>query len=538
MAESTERTAGTDPRPASRGAAPVGPHPGNAGPSTLLGGGPAASDRHSLTLGPGGPLLLHDHHLVNMLAHFNRENIPDRKPHAKGAGAFGRLEITGDVTAYTKAAVFAPGASTRALARFSTVAGEAGSPDTWRDVRGFALKFYTTEGNWDLVGNNTPVFFLRDPMKFPHFIRSQKRLPDSGLRDQNMQWDFWTLNPETAHQVTYLMGDRGLPRSWRFMNGYGSHTYLWINASGERFWVKFHFHSDQGVESWSGADAERIAGEDADFHRRDLFEAIGKGQFPSWTLRVQVMPYQEAKAYRYNPFDLTKIWPHADYPLIDVGRLTLDENPGNFFAQIDQASFAPSNIVPGIGFSPDRMLLARVFAYADAHRARIGVNHDQLPVNRPIVETNTYTFDGPMRLEHQGAAATYAANSAGRPYADDDAVAEDGWEADGEMIRCAQTLREDDDDFGQAGLLVREVFDDAARDRFVETVAGALLQDVSAPVLDRAFWYWSQVDKQIGARINKAVQEGGKPGGPGNDADEAKQRQPKAIRESGTNAAH
>jgi catalase len=518
--------------------APQPPNPGNAGASTLLGGGASASERHSLTLGPNGPLLLHDHHLVNTLAHFNRENIPDRKPHAKGSGAFGELEITGDVSAYTKAAVFAKGATTRVLARFSTVAGEAGSPDTWRDVRGFALKFYTSEGNWDLVGNNTPVFFLRDPMKFPHFIRSQKRLPDSGLRDQNMQWDFWTLNPESAHQVTYLMGDRGLPRSWRFMNGYGSHTYLWVNAAGEKFWVKFHFHSDQGVESWTGADAERIAGEDADFHRRDLFEAIKAGDFPSWTLRVQVMPYAEAKDYRYNPFDLTKIWSHADYPLIHVGRMTLKENPENFFAQIDQASFAPSNIVPGIGFSPDRMLLARVFAYADAHRARIGVNHDQLPVNRPIVETNVYTFDGAMRIEHQGAAATYAANSAGREYADNDGIAADGWEADGEMIRCAQTLRADDDDFGQAGLLVREVFDDAARDRFVETVAGALLQDVTDPVLERAYWYWSSVDAEIGARIKAAVTKGKADGGPGNDADKAKAKEPKAIRESATNAAH
>ncbi len=517
--------------------APVGPHPGNAGGSTLLGGGAAASDRHSLTLGPDGPLLLHDHHLVNTLAHFNRENIPDRKPHAKGSGAFGRFVVTGNVARFTSAAVFRRGAKTRVLARFSTVAGEAGSPDTWRDVRGFALKFYTSQGNWDLVGNNTPVFFLRDPMKFPHFIRSQKRLPDSGLRDANMQWDFWTLNPESAHQVTYLMGDRGLPRSWRFMNGYGSHTYMWVNARGQRFWVKFHFHSDQGVESWSGADAERIAGEDADFHRRDLFQAITRKEFPSWTLRVQVMPYDEAKTYRYNPFDLTKTWPHSDYPLIDVGTLTLDENPENFFAQIDQAGFAPSNIVPGIGFSPDRMLLARVFAYADAHRARIGVNHDQLPVNRPIVPTNTYTFDGPMRIEHAGAGATYAANSAGRPYADADTRAADGWEADGEMIRCAQTLRADDDDFGQAGILVRDVFDAAARRRLVQTVAGGLLQNVSPHVLDRAFWYWDQIDSRVGEQIRAAVAAGATSGGPGNDPKKARARVPKTIRESRTSAA-
>jgi len=244
--------------------------------STTAGGSPTVSDRNSLSVGPDGPLLLHDFHLIDTLAHFNRENIPERKPHAKGSGAFGEFVTTGDVTAYTKAAVFAPGATTRMLARFSTVAGELGSPDTWRDVRGFALRFYTTEGNFDLVGNNTPVFFVRDPMKFPHFIRSQKRMPDTGLRDNDMQWDFWTLNPETAHQVTYLMGDRGLPRTWRHMNGYGSHTYLWVNAQGEKHWVKYHFHSRQGVEGMSGDEATRIAGQDADFHRRDLSQAIAR----------------------------------------------------------------------------------------------------------------------------------------------------------------------------------------------------------------------------------------------------------------------
>ena len=484
-------------------------NPGDASGSTALNGAPAASDRHSVTLGPDGPLLLHDHHLVNSLAHFNRENIPDRKPHAKGAGAFGELVITHDISRYTKAALFQPGARTRALLRFSTVAGEAGSPDTWRDVRGFALKFYTTEGNWDLVGNNTPVFFLRDPMKFPHFIRSQKRLGDKGLRDQTMQWDFWTLSPETAHQVTYLMGDRGLPRTWRHMNGYGSHTYMLINEAGERFWAKFHFHTNQGVENWSGADAEEIAGQDADFHRRDLFDAIKRGDYPSWRLSIQVMPYEEAKTYRINPFDLTKTWSHADYPLIEVGTLTLNENPENFFAQIDQASFAPSNIVPGIGFSPDRMLLARVFAYADAQRARLGVNHDQIPVNQPLLEvrerSNTYTFDGPMRYFHSGAQPTYAANSGGRPYADEQGRLDSGWEADGEMVLAAQTLREDDDDFSQAGVLVREVFTEAQRERFVRTVAGGLAQIERPEVLERALWYWSSVDAGIGQRIEQEV---------------------------------
>ena len=359
--------------------------------STTGTGAPAPSDRNSLTIGPNGPILLHDVHFLEQMAHFNREKVPERQPHAKGAGAFGVFETTEDVSQYTKAALFQPGAKTDMLARFSTVAGEQGSPDTWRDVRGFSLKFYTDEGNYDLVGNNTPVFFVRDPMKFPHFIRSQKRLPDSGLRDNHMQWDFWTSNPETAHQVTYVMGVRGLPRTWRHMNGYGSHTFMWINKAGEKFWVKYHFHTQQGMEFFSNAEAAEMAGRDADFHRGDLFNAIARGEHPSWILSVQVMPYAEAKDYRFNPFDLTKVWPHKDYPLIRVGRMTLNRNPENFFAQIEQAAFSPGNTVPGIGLSPDKMLLGRAFAYADAQRNRIGTNFHQLPVNQPKVPVDTTT---------------------------------------------------------------------------------------------------------------------------------------------------
>ena len=362
--------------------------------STTDTGAPAPSDRNSLTIGPDGPILLHDVHFLNQMAHFNRERVPERNVHAKGSGAFGEFETTEDVSAYTKAALFQPGVKTEMLARFSTVAGEQGSPDTWRDPRGFALKFYTTEGNYDLVGNNTPVFFIRDTMKFPHFIRSQKRRGGNGLRDNNMQWDFWSLNPESAHQVTYLMGDRGIPKTYRHMNGYGSHTYLWVNEAGEKHWVKYHFHSNQGVEGLTDDDATQIAGEDADFHRRDLYDSIAQGDFPSWTLSIQAMPYEDAKTYRFNPFDLTKIWPHSDYPLIKVGTMTLNRNPENFFAEIEQAAFEPSALVPGIGFSPDKMLLGRAFAYADTHRHRIGPNYLQLPVNRPHVEVNTYTQDG------------------------------------------------------------------------------------------------------------------------------------------------
>ncbi|HRO16172.1 MAG TPA: catalase, partial [Paracoccus sp. (in: a-proteobacteria)] len=471
--------------------------------STMSTGAPAPSDRNSLSIGQDGPIVLHDVHFLEQMAHFNREKTIERQPHAKGAGAFGVFETTEDVSKYTKAALFQKGVRTDMLARFSTVAGEQGSPDTWRDVRGFSLKFYTSEGNYDLVGNNTPIFFVRDPMKFPHFIRSQKRLPASGLRDNHMQWDFWTNNPESAHQVTYLMGVRGLPRTWRNMNGYGSHTYMWVNASGERFWVKYHFHTRQGMKFLSNEEASAMSGKDADFHRRDLFDAIGRGEFPSWDLSVQIMPYDEARTYRLNPFDLTKTWPHKDYPLVRVGRMTLNRNPENFFAQIEQAAFSPGNTVPGIGLSPDKMLLGRAFAYNDAQRNRIGANFHQLPVNQPRVPVNTYMIDGPMCYHHTGAAAVYAPNSEGRPWADQTGPVDDGWEADGAMVRNAYTLRADDDDFGQPGILVREVFDDAQRDRLVDTVAGSLLGGVREPVLSRAFDYWRNIDAEVGRRIEE-----------------------------------
>ena len=479
--------------------------------STTSTGAPAPSDRNSLTVGPDGPILLHDVHLVDQLAHFNREKVIERQPHAKGAGAFGVFETTGDVSRYTRAALFQPGTKSDLLLRFSTVAGEMGSPDTWRDVRGFSIKFYTSEGNYDLVGNNTPIFFVRDPMKFPHFIRSQKRLPDSGLRDNHMQWDFWTNNPESAHQVTYLMGVRGLPRTWRHMNGYGSHTYMWINAAGEKFWVKYHFHTQQGMAFFSNAEAQDMAGSDADFHRRDLFDAIARGEHPEWVLSVQVMPYAEAKDYRYNPFDLTKVWSHKDYPLIPVGTLTLNRNPENFFAQIEQAAFSPGNTVPGIGLSPDRMLLARSFAYSDAQRNRIGANFHQLPVNQPQVPVNTYMFDGPMAYQNSGDAPVYAANSGGRPWSDKTGVMDESWESDGEMVRCAYTLRAEDDDFTQPGIMVREVFNDAERDALVEQVSGSLLGGVRSPVLERAFEYWKNIDPDVGRRIEEKVRAGAAP---------------------------
>ena len=476
-------------------------------PSTTESGAARESDAHSLSVGSNGPLLLHDVALVEKLARFDRERVPERSPHAKGSGAFGEFEVLEDVSAYTKADFLQPGRKTRMLARFSTVAGELGSPDSWRDVRGFALKFYTEDGNFDMVGNNTPVFFVRDPMKFPDFIHSQKRLPDSGLRSNNMQWDFWTLSPESAHQVAYLMGDRGLPRTWRNMNGYSSHTYMWVNESGEKFWVQYHFHTDQGEDNMTNEEAAALAGEDADVHRRDLFDAIKRGDHPSWTLSVQIMPYEEAKTYRFNPFDLTKTWSHRDYPLHRVGRFTLNENPTNHFAQIEQAAFSPSNSVPGTGVSPDKMLLSRVFSYPDAHRNRIGTNFNQLPVNAPQVPTNSYDKEGAMEYHHSGDAPVYAPNSYGRAYQDTQGPVDNGWEADGELVRTAYTLHPEDDDFGQAHELVRNVYSDQQRDRLVATVAGMLVGSVEEPVLSRVFQYWKNIDQEVGERIEASYAE-------------------------------
>ncbi|MBS7706764.1 catalase [Chelatococcus asaccharovorans] len=475
--------------------------------TTTNAGAPVASDEHSRSVGPDGPVVLHDVYLVEKLAQFNRERVPERVVHAKGGGAFGELVVTEDMSKYTKAALFQKGVRTPMLQRFSSVAGELGSPDTWRDVRGFALKFYTTEGNYDLVGNNTPVFFIRDGIKFPDFIRSQKRLPGSHLRDADMQWDFWTLSPESAHQVTYLMGDRGLPSSWRHLNGYSSHTYQWINAAGERVWVKYHFHNQQGEQNISGDVAAQIAGTDADYYLRDLYEAIERGDFPRWKVSVQIMPYEDAKTYRFNPFDLTKIWPHADYPLIPVGEYVLNRNPENYFAQIEQAAFAPSNLVPGVDVSPDKMLLARVFSYADAHRYRIGPNYNELPVNRPVSEVHSYAKDGPMR--HGFAAHTqpvYAPNSFAGPKADPALASEGrGWETDGEFVRSAYTLRSDDDDFGQAGTLIRKVFTQEQRDRLVDTLVGQYNALTVDAIKERFIWYWTSIDQATGDLISARV---------------------------------
>ena len=477
--------------------------------TTTVAGNPAASDHDSLTVGNDGPIVLHDVYAVEKLAQFNRERVPERVVHAKGSGAFGYFETTEDVSQYTKAALFQPGVKTDMLARFSTVAGEQGAPDTWRDPRGFALKFYTTEGNYDLVGNNTPVFFIRDTIKFPDFIHSQKRHPQTGLRSHDMQWDFWSQRTESAHQVTWLMGDRGIPKTWRHMDGFGSHTYMWTNAAGERFWVKYHFKTDQGNDFLTDEEAEKLAGSDPDYHREDLFTAIDEGNFPSWTLYVQIMPFEEAKTYRFNPFDLTKVWPHGDYPLIKVGKMVLNENPNNFFAEIEQAAFSPANTVPGIGPSPDKMLLGRIFSYPDAHRYRIGANFHQLPVNRAHhAPVNNYSIDGAMRYDFNAPEIpTYAPNHLGYPEADPQRAAEVSWEVDGALVRAAATLHAEDDDFGQARTLYTEVMNDAARQRLVNNIAGHV-GDVQTPeIRERAFGYWDQVHPELGQRVRVAVAE-------------------------------
>jgi catalase len=463
---------------------------------------PAPSDAHSLTAGPTGPNLLQDAYAIEKLAQFNRERVPERIVHAKGGGAYGFFELTEDVSQWCAADFLSEvGRRTAVFARFSAVAGEHGSADSVRDPRGFALKFYTDEGNYDLVGNNTPVFFIRDAIQFPDFIRSQKRMPDTDLRSNDAQWDFWTLTPESAHEVAILMSDRGIPRTWRNMNGYGSHTFMWVNAAGERFWVKYHFKTVQGIANFGADDALIMAAEDPDFHRRDLLEAIARGEAPEWRLEMQVMPFEDAADYRFNPFDVTKVWPHADYPPVTVGRLVLDRNPENFFAEVEQAAFAPSNMVPGIGPSPDKMLLGRMFSYPDAQRYRIGTNYQQLPTNAPLAEVNSYGKDGAMRYFDNGSAPVYAPNSYRGPRADPN-VRDASWEtAAAEIGRYAYEAHAEDDDFVQARVLCRDVMTPADRHNLIANIADHLSHDVSADVKLRAIEYWRQVDAGLGDAI-------------------------------------
>jgi len=470
---------------------------------TTATGQPIADNQNSLTAGPRGPLLMQDHQLLEKMATFNRERVPERVVHAKGSGAFGTFTVTHDITKYTLAKLFSEvGKKTPVLLRFSTVAGERGAADAERDVRGFAVKFYTEEGNWDLVGNNTPVFFIRDAYKFSDFIHTQKRDPKTNMRSNTAMWDFWSLSPESLHQVTILMSDRGLPQGYRFVNGYGSHTYSLINSSNERFWVKFHFKTAQGIKNWTNAEAAEVVGKDRESSQRDLFDAIERGEFPRWNVKVQIMPELEAETYHINPFDLTKVWPHADYPLIDVGVLELNRNPENYFAEIEQAAFEPSAIVPGIGFSPDKMLQARIMSYADAHRYRIGVNYASLPVNRPLNEVNTYNRDGNMRFDGNfGGAINYEPNSMGGPV-EDKTYAEPPLRISGDADRYDHRAG-NVDDFIQPGNLYRLMNADQ-KDQLHHNIAEAMA-GVPDRIKARQLVHFYKADPAYGRGVAKLV---------------------------------
>lgn len=471
---------------------------------TTAAGIPVSDNQNSLTAGERGPTLMQDHVLLEKLAHFNRERIPERVVHAKAAGAHGTLTITNDISKYSKAKIFSEvGKKTEMFGRFSTVAGEKGSADTVRDVRGFALKFYTEEGNWDLVGNNTPVFFIRDAMKFPDFIHTQKRVPQTNLRSEIMWWDFWSQVPESLHQVTILFSDRGTPKGIPFMNGYGSHTYSFINAKNERFWVKFHFKTKQGIQNMTPQEANKIAGADPDYHTRQLFEMIERNEYPKWTFYVQVMPEAEAEHYRWNPFDLTKVWPHADYPLIEVGTMELNRNPENYFAEVEQSAFSPANVVPGISFSPCKMLQARIFAYADAHRYRLGVNYESLPINRPKhADVNNYQRDGYMRFDgNAGPAVNYEPNSFGGPKADA-AFSEPPLKISGDADRYDQK-RGVDDDYVQPGNLFRLMSPDEQQ-RLIDNIVGAL-KNVPKEIQEKMVGHFSKADKAYGDGVAEGL---------------------------------
>ncbi|AWP61023.1 catalase [Bordetella bronchiseptica] len=470
---------------------------------TTAAGAPVADNNNTMTAGPRGPALLQDVWFLEKLAHFDRERIPERVVHAKGSGAYGTFTVTHDISRYTRARIFAEvGKQTPLFLRFSTVAGERGAADAERDVRGFAIKFYTDEGNWDLVGNNTPVFFIRDPLKFPDFIHTQKRDPKTNLRNATAAWDFWSLNPESLHQVTILMSDRGLPQNYRQQHGFGSHTYSFVNDAGERFYVKFHFKSQQGIACYTDGEAAELVGRDRESAQRDLFQNIEQGQFPRWTLKVQVMPEAEAATYHINPFDLTKVWPHADYPLIDVGVLELNKNPENYFAEVEQAAFTPANVVPGIGFSPDKMLQGRLFSYGDTHRYRLGINHHQIPVNAPRCPFHSFHRDGMGRVDGNGGATlNYEPNSFGEwreaKHAAEPPLALDGQAAD------RWNHRVDEDYYSQPGALFRLMNDDQKQQLFGNI--GRHMAGVPEEIQRRQLEHFRRADPAYAAGVAKAL---------------------------------
>lgn len=459
----------------------------------------------SQSIGERGPLLLQDFFLHEKLAHFNRERIPERIVHAKGSGAYGTFTVTNDISKYTKAKLFNKvGKQTRLFARFSTVGGEKGSADTERDPRGFAIKFYTEDGNWDLVGNNTPVFFIKDPKKFPDFIHTQKRDPYSNCKSATMMWDYWSFNPESLHQVLILMSNRGTPDGYRFMNGYGSHTFSLVNDNNERVYVKFHYKTMQGIKNLSDSEAIYLKGIDPDYAQRDLVEAIDKGDYPKYALKIQVMTIEEADSFRWNPFDVTKVWPHASFPLIDVGVIELNENPNNYFAHVEQSAFAPSNLVDGIGFSPDKMLQGRILAYPDAHRYRIGVNYDALPVNKCPYMVNNYHRDGSMRFDDNGGdSPNYFPNSFDNIKLESTREEGMNYELKSKEVGYFDRNDNDDDHYTQPGNLFRLMCKKEQKDTITNIVNA--MSGISGfkknEIINRQLCHWFRVDRELGMEI-------------------------------------
>jgi catalase len=465
-------------------------------------GAPVGDNQNSMTTGSRGPTLIQDVHLLEKLAHFNRERVPERVVHAKGAGAHGYFEVTNDVSKYTKAKFLSKvGKRTPLFVRFSTVAGENGSADTVRDPRGFAVKFYTEDGNYDVVGNNTPVFFIRDAIKFPDFIHTQKRDPKTHLKNPTAVWDFWSLSPESLHQVTILMSDRGIPATYRHMHGFGSHTFKWVNAEGEGVWIKYHFKTEQGIKNLTTDVAAKIAGENPDYHTEDLFNAIENGDFPAWKLYVQIMPLEDANTYRFDPFDVTKVWSQKDYPLIEVGRMVLNRNPENYFAEVEQATFSPGTLVPGVEVSPDKMLQGRLFAYADAHRYRVGVNHNLLPINHPKAEVNNYQRDGKMRFDHNGGGSVYyEPNSFGGP-----TESPENKQAAFPVSGVADSVSYNHNDhYTQAGDLYR-LLSEEERARLVQNIVDSMKPVTKEEIKLRQIQHFYKADPEYGTRVAKGL---------------------------------
>ena len=477
---------------------------------TTASGIPYVENENSMTVGPRGPILLQDFILHEKMAHFNRERIPERVVHAKGSGAYGTFTVTHDISKYTRAKLFNTiGKQTKMFLRFSTVGGEKGSADTERDPRGFAIKFYTEEGNWDLVGNNTPVFFIKDPKKFSDFIHTQKRDPYTNCKSATMMWDFWSLNPESLHQVTILMSDRGTPYGYRHMNGYGSHTFSMINAKNERYWVKFHFKTKQGIKNFTDEEAAAMRGINPDFAQHDLLTHIDNGDFPQWAVKIQVMTEEQAKTYRWNPFDLTKVWPHGDFPLIDVGVLELNQNPDNYFAHVEQAAFAPAHVVDGIGYSPDKMLQGRLLSYPDAHRHRLGGNYEQIPVNRCPFAVNNHERDGQMRVDGNGGSApNYFPNSFDDIVADP-AYKEPSWDLGTSVAGWYDRNAEGENDhYTQPGDLYRLMPEQQKRD-LIKNIVNSM-KGISGPkkdiITNRQLCHWFRADINLGMAIAKGLE--------------------------------